>query len=311
MVASEYMMNVAVIINDGRIFLIISIILGCVNDVLSKCMIDHISSEEIVFFRFFVGAVVLIPFMKRANYVKLIKGKNSFLNCVRAILGVISIWLCTYSLLHLKLVEITMLMWTIPLFELFLSWIFFRDKATNVQILSAMICFTCIVGFSFNSVSMYHYQFFIFPLVAAVLFAIQDIIIKKIGGDAKQDINALFLFSVVASMGSFCFIFHQGLSQILWRDVFFLIALGICSNLTQYFLFVAFRNANLSYLALTKYLEFTIQIIFGYLFFSEIPSIANVTCAMILIISITIGNRSKKLLSQQHPSILKDTTHHR
>ena len=112
-------------VDCGRFFLVMSIIFGCLNDVLSKCMIDHMASEEIVFFRFLVGAVVLIPFMKGSDYIKLIQEKNSIINCIRGILGVISMWLCTYSLVYLKLVEITILMWTVPLFELFLCRIFF------------------------------------------------------------------------------------------------------------------------------------------------------------------------------------------
>ena len=62
-------------VDCGRFFLVMSIIFGCLNDVLSKCMIDHMASEEIVFFRFLVGAVVLIPFMKGSDYIKLIQEK--------------------------------------------------------------------------------------------------------------------------------------------------------------------------------------------------------------------------------------------
>lgn len=281
-------------VDCGRFFLVMSIIFGCLNDVLSKCMIDHMASEEIVFFRFLVGAVVLIPFMKGSDYIKLIQEKNSIINCIRGILGVISMWLCTYSLVYLKLVEITILMWTVPLFELFLCRIFFADKASGVQILSTMICFACIVLFSLNSISLHHYQYIVFPLLAAILFAIQDIIIKKIGINAKQDIHMLFFFSIVAALCASCFVSYYSLLQISGRDICFLILLGICTDLTQYFLFVAFRTSNLSSLVLVKYLEFSIQIIFGFLFFSEVPSVANLICATILILLITMGNKNKK-----------------
>jgi hypothetical protein len=45
-----------------------------------------------VFFRFFFGMLILIPFMRKVDYSHLIKGKFMFLNFVRSLLGGFSVY---------------------------------------------------------------------------------------------------------------------------------------------------------------------------------------------------------------------------
>ena len=92
---------------SGEIFLILSIICGCFNDVFSKYLGCSASSGEIVFFRFLIGAITLIPLMGKNNYLQTIKGKPAFLNFIRGMSGALSVWLCMYSVIHLKLIEVT------------------------------------------------------------------------------------------------------------------------------------------------------------------------------------------------------------
>lgn len=75
------------LLNKGETFLVLSIICGCLNDVMSKYLGQSVSSGEIVFFRFFFGMLILIPFMRKVDYSHLIKGKFMFLNFVRSLLG--------------------------------------------------------------------------------------------------------------------------------------------------------------------------------------------------------------------------------
>jgi S-adenosylmethionine uptake transporter len=271
--------------NVGVMFLILSIAFGCLNDVISKKMGVLIPSSEIVFFRFFIGSIILIPFMKKSDYKRLLNGQHSLLNIVRSLLGVLSIWLCTYSIIHLKLVEVTVLLWTVPLFELLLSKLFFRD-GTKSQILLAGVCFLSIAIFSTgfwdpNSFSNRSHHFYVLPLVAAMFFAIQDVIIRKIGTNKKCDLQMLFSFSVIATFGSLCMISGDWAIPPL-INLFHLTMLGIFSNLTQYCLFIAFRCSSLSYLAPIRYIELIVQASFGFVFFREVPTSSNLICAVIL-----------------------------
>ena len=282
---------------NGEIFLILSIVCGCFNDVFSKYLGCSASSGEIVFFRFLIGAIILMPFMSKNDYLQTIRGRQALLNFVRSILGVFSMWLCTYSVIHLKLIEVTILLWSIPLFELVFSRLFLRERVNFRQISATIICFICIVVFSVkvSDFSVEHSYLYILPLTAAMLFAFQDVIIKKIGRTSQCDLSMLFSFSIYATIFS-SFSFWSGWGKLTFsiKTIALFIVLGICGQLMQYFLFMAFRRSMLSQLAPIRYLEFIIQAFFGFLFFSEIPSKTNIICAIMLLAIIHIVSKINK-----------------
>lgn len=113
-----------VLSRNSIIALIFSMVFGCLNDVLSKKISTSLSSEEIVFFRFFIGTLVLLPIVQIEECTRIDKISH-LLNFIRSLLGLCSIWLCTYAIIHLKLIEVTMLLWTIPLFEILINALFF------------------------------------------------------------------------------------------------------------------------------------------------------------------------------------------
>lgn len=293
-------MNKSVI--NGEIFLILSIIFGCLNDVFSKYLGYSAPSGEIIFFRFLIGAIVLIPFMGKNNYLQMIRGKPALLNFIRSILGVFSMWLCTYSVIHLKLIEVTILLWSIPLFELVFSRLFLSEMVNFRQTSATIMCFICIIAFSVkvSDFSVEHSYLYILPLTAAMLFAFQDVIIKKIGRNNQCDLSMLFSFSIYAAIFS-SFSFWNGGWKLTFsiKTVALFVVLGICGQLMQYFLFMAFRQSMLSQLAPIRYLEFIIQAFFGFIFFSEIPSKTNIICAIMLLIIIHIVSKIDKLVTKK------------
>ena len=277
---------------SGNLYLFLSVITGCFCDVIAKISGYELPVSEITFFRFFIGTLILIPIMKKNDYLFTYKRQYIFLNIIRSIFGVLSIWLCTYSIIHLKLIEVTVILWTIPLFELLFSRLFFKDKANKKQVSVSIIWFLSIFISSVDLSASVSLCFLYFcPLLAAILFALQDIIIKKIGADGKQDIGMMFLFSLGAAICSLFLISEDWIFKFSVRTALYLIALGVFSQLTQYFLFTAFRKSDLTNLVNTRYLEFIIQAVSGYIFFNEVPSLSVLLCAIILVSAIFMVKR--------------------
>ncbi|MCR5224713.1 MAG: DMT family transporter [Alphaproteobacteria bacterium] len=276
----------------GNLLLFLSVVTGCFCDVFAKIVGRQLPVSEIAFFRFFIGTIVLISIMKKDDYLLIVKPRYTFLNIIRSIFGVLSIWLSIYSIVYLKLVEVTTILWTIPMFELLFSRLFFNDKANRKQLLGAVVCFLSICAFSVDlSAYVSSYLLYTCPLLAAILFALQDVIIKKIGTDGKQDIGMMFSFSLVAAVCSLVLVSSDWIFKLSLRTVLYLVAIGICSQLTQYLLFTAFRKSNLTNLANTRYLEFIVQALCGFVFFNEVPTISNLICAVVLILTIVIVKR--------------------
>jgi S-adenosylmethionine uptake transporter len=269
---------------NGIAFLVFSIVLGCIGDTISKFLGSGLPAVEIVFFRFFIGIISLLPFLK-GNFKGIVFSHHVLMNIIRGILGVLSIYLCTYSVINMPLVEVTVLLWSIPLFEILLCKIFFNEKIGKLRIFSTIFGFITIavsslfsntIAFSTNKIM------YLIPLLASLFFAFQDVIIKKIVISDGNNIAMLFYFSIVASI---CSILPTMIYWITpsWYELFLLSIIGVLGNLMQYCLFTAFKYSDLSFLAPIRYVEVIIQLAFGILFFEEIPNLATIICALILI----------------------------
>jgi S-adenosylmethionine uptake transporter len=272
----------------GVLFLLLVMLTSCANDAIAKLMGQRLDSLEIIFFRFFFSLVTLLPFVFRMK-AKVFKTINLKFNFARGVLGVISFYLYTYAITKISLVEIVTIMWTIPLFTVILSIFFLQEQVTIARWMATLLGF---VGLAFlvchdsGTVMLSVKWIYIIPCASACLFAIQDIMIKKMISTHENSITMLLYFAIVAS----------GLTLIpammVWQtpsthELFLLSLLGLSANLMQYFLVKAFDATDLSVLAPYRYLEFFISSIMGYVWFSEIPGV-NVTIGALILIPSTL-----------------------
>ena len=172
-------------INDGYVsgvlFLILSMIVSCLNDVACKFLGDRLDSAEIIFFRFFFGFITLLPFIIRSG-IKTLKTQQLQSNVIRGIFGAVSFFLCTYSVINLPLVEVTTILWSIPLFHLVLASIFLAEHVNIYRCIATLIGFfgiSCITVLG-HKVAWHSNLLYLAPIAAAFLFALQDVIIKKV-----------------------------------------------------------------------------------------------------------------------------------
>jgi S-adenosylmethionine uptake transporter len=270
-------------------------LISCSNDIFVKLIGKRLNSLEIIFFRFFFSLVTLLPFVFRLR-IKVFETANLKFNFARGILGVISFYLYTYALIQISLVEMVTIMWTIPLFIVVLSVPFLQEKVTLARWMATILGFiglvllTCIdSGFTVLSLKW----IYLVPCASALLFAIQDIIIKKMIITRENNVTMLLYFAIVASALTLV------PAMMVWqtpstRELFLLMLLGLFANLMQYFLMKAYDAADLSALAPYRYLEFFIAGMMAYLIFAETPGMNVAIGAIILTIStlyLALGSR--------------------
>jgi S-adenosylmethionine uptake transporter len=213
---------------------------------------------------------------------------------MRGILGAASFFLYTYSVIYLPLVEVVTILWTIPLFVIILSIFFLGEKISTVRWAATLIGF---LGLSFitlyNSDASFSLRLlYIAPIASAFLFAVQDVMIKKVV-DNESKITMLLYFAMVAGAISFF------PALLVWRtpttrEYFMLFLLGANGNLMQYFIFKAFSAADLSALAPFRYVEFLLSAVFAFIFFAEVPGTNVLVGALILIPSTLYLTASEK-----------------
>lgn len=262
--------------------LLCMMILSTLNDVISKFIGQRLNSLEVIFFRFFFALITLIPFA-------LYKGREVFhtsqpkFNIFRGILGTLSFYFYIYSIVKLPLVEVVTIFWTIPLFVLVLSKIFLHETITSLRLGATIFGFVGLVFItSYDNDTNFSLKFiYIFPVLSSLLFASQDVMIKKIiSKDSK--LTTLLYFAITTTLLTALPAYFVWISPTL-RELFLLSLLGISANLMQICLFKAFSYAELSALAPYRYLEFVFSAVAGFIFFCEIPESNVIIGALILI----------------------------
>jgi S-adenosylmethionine uptake transporter len=183
----------------------------------------------------------------------------------------------------MNIVEVVTIFWTIPLFVLVLAAIYLNESISFTRWGATVIGF---LGLAFitlydSGVSFSLKLIYIVPIASAFLFAVQDIMIKKMVVDENR-IAMLLYFSIVTSLITFI------PAMLVWKtptsfEFAMLMLLGASANLMQYFLFRAFEATDLSALAPFRYVEFLLSALTAFIFFSEIPGLNVLIGAVILI----------------------------
>lgn len=270
---------------QGIFFLFIMMFVSGINDVITKAVGQRLPPMEIMFFRFFFTLITLVPFIfKLGNSV--FRTKMLSLNILRGILGFAGFSAFIYSVIHLKLVEVVTIFWTIPLFILVLSKIFLHEAVSLNRWLATIIGFAGLTSISiFSSTELsaeisFNYLYLI-PIASAFVFSIQDIMIKKMI-ISEHPITMMFYFSIITTILCLPFALYVWETPTSYElaGLFFL---GIGGNAMQYFIFKAFSATDVSALAPFRYVEFLISALFGIIFFREFPGTNVIVGATILI----------------------------
>ncbi len=286
---------------QGIAFFFCQMLVSCANDIISKFMGQRLSAFEVTFFRFFFGLITLLPFVISQGK-SAFKTNQFFLNVVRGIFGAVSFFLYIYSVIKLPLAEVVTILWTIPLFSLILSKIFLKENVTSFRWIATLIGFiglTVITTLSSDNEFRFNTLYYI-PIGAAFLFALQDILIKKMVKAEEGRITMLFYFALITSIVTFPTACKVWLTPTPFEFAM-LFLLGLGGNLIQYFIFKAFSLVDVSAVAPYRYLELLIGAFLAFVVFLEIPG-KNVYAGALILIPCTLylgysENRRKKKIS--------------
>lgn len=267
---------------QGMFFLILMMCVSCTNDVITKFLGQRLPPMEVMFFRFFFNLVTLLPLIIKEGF-GILKTKMLAFNIYRGILGVLAFALFIFSIINIKLIEVIIVCWAIPIFVLPLSAIFLKENVTILRWVATIIGF---VGLSCISLigSDYNFSFkmiYLVPIASAFIFAVQDVMIKKMV-ESENKLTMLFYFAAVATVISLFPAIYVWQSPTIF-ELCMLFLIGAGGNIMQYFLFKAYNATDLSALSPLRYLEFFIAAIFGFTFFGEIPGLNVFITALVLI----------------------------
>ncbi len=247
------------------------------NDVLMRFLGERLHVIEISFFRFLFSMLSVLPFMLNRG-LSPFKTTQPKMHALRAIVGAIALGLCCYSVNIMPLSENTTIMFTEPLFFLPLAFLLLKEKVDASRWIATMVGFIGLLIILRPGSQTFHVVAFV-PITSAILFAFSNVMVKKMTNECT--FTMLFYFGVGTTLFTLIpLLFFWEIPTL--RELGLLIMLGIGGNMIQVCLFRAYSSTDASALAPFRYTEFVVSAIFGYLFFTQIPTIWVLSGALII-----------------------------
>ena len=273
------------------VFWAIMVYLVCAtNDVLMRILGENrLHFVEISFFRFLFSFISIALFILATK--QNIKSNLHKMHIERSIIGAISLTMCCLSVNIMPLAENASILFSEAIFMLPLSIIFLHEKVTGKTLIATIIGLIGLLIIYKPRGEHVHLQAFV-PTIAAFLFAVQNVFIKKMVDMQESDVGMLFYFSLYTTViaGVFVPFFWQTPT---YQEIFLLALLGIGANLLQLFMFFAYRATSAANLSPLRYTELIFSVIFGFIFFNEIPNVTVITGALFIVIGAFIASYGK------------------
>lgn len=266
---------------EGIVWALLIYFTSAINDVLMKLLGNHLHFIEISFFRFLFSVLVLLPILLSKPI--LLKTTLHKFHLLRGIIGSVALCLCCLSVNILPLAENTIVLFSEALFIFPLSRLFLRENIETKSIIATCIGFLgLLIVFRPNTNNINYY--ILIPTLAAFLFAVLDILAKKMVNQKENNITMLFSFGLYATIISGFFL------RDIWQaptyyELFLILLLGIGGNLIQLFLFLAYKKTNATNIAPIRYTEVLFSGFFGYSLFHQVPCITDTVGAILIILS--------------------------
>lgn len=254
----------------GVFWFLASLVVGVFLDVIQKKLGQHLTGEEITFFRFLLAGFVLLPFIISQGI------KDGFrmtpylsIHFFRGILLFSGMVLWCYGLQWVPISTAIVLNYSIPLFTLILSIPILKEKVSKERLWTTVIGFIgIIIVLNPNDISFDKRSCII--LISSFLFALLDVFNKKYV--CKESMRNMLFYTALFTCVLSAYPAIRHYSYAFMDNLWLLFVLGIGANLIFYCLLKAFTYMDASALAPFRYCDFFVSALLGFLFFQEKPS---------------------------------------
>ena len=266
----------------GIFFAIFAYLAFSLLDTIQKTLIIYFSVFQILFIKYFFTFFLSLIESKRKKNFKFYLTSNWKLQLQRSLLSILESGCFILAFRYLSLADAHSIGALTPIVVVILSYIFLREK------ISPRIWFAVFIGFIgvlivmrpgltvFDPASL-------IPLAAAFFLGLYQIVTRKVSAVDKNE-TSLFYAGIVG-------MFFMGfISFFYWKPIsvdFILMFLGVGALYSSgvYFQIVALSKARASIVQPFHYTLIFWSIIFGFLFYNDIPDLFTITVAVVIIIS--------------------------
>ena len=279
----------------NKFYLVFASLFFSLMTVCVKKVDSRINIYELVFFRSLISLLITSLILKKKEINPW--GNNRKLLFLRGILGTVALVCIFYAIRNMPLSISTVIQYTYPIFISIFAGIFINEKITKNTVLSLILGWLGILVILNQSqlaninVEIEKLSIFI-AFFGAISTAFAYITVKKLS--ATEDIFIIIkYFPLVSVITLFPIVLRNWVTPNL-NDLFWIIGIGIFTQLGQTFLTIGLKKLPASEASTINYLQVFFGSIWGVLFFSELIN-ANFIFGSILVLLGTIISTSNIL----------------
>lgn len=266
---------------------------GCMG-VFVKLGAQYFSHNELVFYRSFVGLVMIYAVVRQQRLPLATRHWRPHL--WRSISGTIAMMLFFYCITVLPLATAVTLNYTSPLFLTVLTLLVLRER------FHAPLTFAVIVGFSgvvlLLQPSIESNQFIpsLLGLISGILAGVAMLNVRQLGLHGEPDWRVVFYFSLVSSLASGALMLFDAVHPISMTGLLILIGLGGSATLAQLAMTRAYRTARTLVVGSLSFSTVMFSSLFGVILWNEALPLAGWAGIVLIIASGVLSLR----LSPRH-----------
>jgi len=299
--------------SSGALILVFGLFLFSIQDMIIKHFSDHYSVLQVVYFRGLIAMALMLLFLILFNPTIPLMSQKPLLMLARGLLG-FSSYTCYYlAVAAMPLAEVVAITFTMPLFVTAMSAIFLREKVGLRRWSAVFIGFLGVLiilspSGEFNSLAV------VFAFFAAITYASQTVLTRFLGSHDHPltiGFNAIFIFTIasgvlsllmysgvitVASTHPSLAFFGRDWVMLETLDLLLLVVIGTIAAIGFYCLSRAYCISEASAIAPFEFTYIIWAILFGYLFWNEVPGVTTIFGVLVLVSSsLYVWHRERQL----------------
>ena len=266
----------------GIIFAILAYLSFSILDATQKTLILYHSVFQLLLVKYFFVLFLSLVESKRKNNLNFYKSKKIKLQIFRSLLSVIESGCFVLSFKYLSLADAHSVGSLAPVIVVALSAIFLKEKVSTKTWIAIFVGFVGVLIILRPTSSIFDPKALL-PLLAAFVLGLYQVVTKKV---SKHDTTETSLF-YTSIIGIFVM---SLLASNFWNPIssssyiLFLIV-GIFFSLGIYLQIIALSMANASIIQPFHYTLIFWAIIFGYIFYNDVPDLFTIVGAVIITLS--------------------------
>jgi len=287
---------------NAAIILVFGLFLFSIQDIIIKYFSDHYSVLQIVFVRGMIALGLLLLMIRLTRETIALKSRRPGLMVARGLLGFSSYTTYYLAVAAMPLAEVVSITFTMPLFVTAMSALILGEKVGLRRWSAVVIGFVGVLiilspSGEFNSLAV------VFAFTAAITYASQTILTRFLGNhDHPMTIafNAILVFTIASGILSLLLVsgimsvssnhpslafFGRDWSMPTDIDFILMLVIGAIAAVGFYCLSKAYCSSEASAIAPFEFTYIVWAVVFGYLFWNEVPGSTTVIGILVLISS--------------------------